>query len=311
MPAERHLRPLDWCAHTLWQQLSPLLPGLVIEVAPRLASTNTTLLERARAEAVAMRVQESHADRIDSALDGESGTHGRRRLTDVAPCLLVAQTQTAGRGRQGKAWLAAPGASLTFSLSMPLAPADWSGLSLAVGLALADALEPMPPVETPRLQLKWPNDLLWCPQGSLTGAGKLGGILIETVAVGTSRVAVIGIGLNIQPLTVSEPLPWGHACLQSLHPGVTAPEALAIVARPVVQAVQAFERQGFAPCVGGFARRDALRGRTVNTSSPQASVGIADGVDHQGLLWLRCGAQRVPVASGEVTLGISAGASGC
>ena len=84
----------------------------------------------------------------------------------------MAEQQTAGRGRQGKAWWSEAGASLTFSLGLPLAPGDWSGLSLAVGLALADALDPLPGAglaspagPPPRLGLKWPNDLILLDDG--------------------------------------------------------------------------------------------------------------------------------------------------
>ena len=65
------------------------------------------------------------------------------------------------------------------SLGLPLAPADWSGLSLAVGLSVAQSLQPQLPVpgsERPRIGLKWPNDL-W-----IDGDRKLGGILIETAS---------------------------------------------------------------------------------------------------------------------------------
>ena len=79
-----------------------------------------------------------------------------RRHGLLAPCLLVAERQTAGRGRHGRPWRSTPGASLTFSLAWPLTRADLSGLSLAVGVALADALDA---TATPRIGLKWPNDL--------------------------------------------------------------------------------------------------------------------------------------------------------
>ncbi|MCK7493397.1 MAG: hypothetical protein MZW92_19855 [Comamonadaceae bacterium] len=78
------------------------------------------------------------------------------------------------------------GQSLTFSLALPLAPADWSGLSLAVGVSLADSLHP-------QVRLKWPNDL-WLDQR------KLGGILVETASHGDGqlqRTVVIGVGINI------------------------------------------------------------------------------------------------------------------
>ena len=142
---------LDWQAEALQQQLLPLLPGLSVQVLAHCTSTNTLLLERARATAQGT---------------APSGHHS----TDTRPCLLVAEHQSQGRGRQGKAWQSALGASLTFSLALPLTLVDWSGLSLAVGLALADALDPpdhrphpLAPAagqQRARLGLKWPNDLL-------------------------------------------------------------------------------------------------------------------------------------------------------
>lgn len=101
---------LDWQAAPLQAALRELLPGLVVQVVAEDTSTNATLLARSRGEE-----------------------------PDRQPCLLVAEHQTAGRGRMGRAWLASRGDSLTFSLALPYAPAGWSGLSLAVGVALAAA----------------------------------------------------------------------------------------------------------------------------------------------------------------------------
>lgn len=285
---------LNWGAEGLWEALEPLLPGLSVEVVATMGSTNTELLARAR---------QSPADALK-------------------PALLVAEQQTAGRGRQGKAWQSAAGASLTFSLALPLALADWSGLSLAVGLALAEALDPVhagPDVGTPRLGLKWPNDLILLDaHGQAPHIGrKLGGILIETVQAGSQRIAVIGMGLNIRPLapgaapdTTAPQLNWGFACVQELQPGLDAPATLARIAVPLVQALQAFERQGFAPLQPAFARRDVLAGRLVTTSLPGLPQGRADGVDGTGTLWLQTADGRRPVASGEVSLK-PAGATPC
>ncbi|MGZ7242464.1 biotin--[acetyl-CoA-carboxylase] ligase, partial [Streptococcus pyogenes] len=64
----------------------------------------------------------------------------RARAGHVDPVLLVAEQQSAGRGRMGRSWASRAGDSLTFSLGLPLQPADWSGLSLAVGVAVAESL---------------------------------------------------------------------------------------------------------------------------------------------------------------------------
>ncbi|MBL8348802.1 MAG: biotin--[acetyl-CoA-carboxylase] ligase, partial [Burkholderiaceae bacterium] len=228
-----------------------------------------------------------------------------RRLADTQPCLLVAEHQSRGRGRQGKEWQSSLGASLTFSLALALAPADWSGLSLAVGLAVAETFDPLGPGVRPRLGIKWPNDLLLVDPAAPQGGRKLGGILIETVQVGDRRMVVIGIGLNLLPQpaeTAEVALSWGYACLQELEYGLTAPAALARLAEPLVRTLLAFEREGFAPLRERFAARDLLAGRAVTTTLPDLPTGVADGVDETGTLWLRVDHRRCPVASGEVSL---------
>jgi BirA family biotin operon repressor/biotin-[acetyl-CoA-carboxylase] ligase len=250
--------------------------------------------------------------------------HGRRQ-GDIQPCLLVAEDQTRGRGRLGRDWISEVGNSLTFSLSMPLAPVQWGGLSLAVGLALAEALDPRPLGEEltgpgsarPRIGLKWPNDL-WLldepdlAQGCASTLGrKLGGILIETVSVGQQRMCVVGVGLNVRPRgsPAAEGLSHGYASLQELDTAITAPAALARVAGPLVQALLRFERQGFEPLMASFRRRDLLRGQAVNTSVPEPLQGVADGVDEQGALLVRVGQGEQAVVkrvlSGEVSVRLS------
>jgi len=286
--------PLRWGAEALWEQLSPLLPGLSVEVVARISSTNTALLERARVVAPAA----EEGDVAQARRSGE-GTAFGRRAADLQPCLLVAEHQTHGRGRQGRVWQAAPGASLTFSLALPLAPPDWSGLSLAVGVALADALDPPADGTVARLGVKWPNDLL-----VLDGdAGrKLGGILIETVAAGARRLAVIGVGINVTPLSGAADNA-GYASVQEFDREATAPQVLARVAQPLVAAVLRFEREGFAGIAADFARRDVLRGRAGRTTLPEVPEGVALGVTTAGALRVQAPGGTVhDVGSGEVSV---------
>ncbi|MEP6874700.1 MAG: biotin--[acetyl-CoA-carboxylase] ligase [Burkholderiales bacterium] len=285
--------PLQWGAEALWQQLEPLLPGLSVEVVHTTRSTNTALLERARA------VRDTGPGSLDAIVRAsvESGAFGRRRI-DLQPCLLVAEHQTAGRGRQGRAWHSSPGASLTFSLALPLAVADWSGLSLVVGVALAEALDDAPPA-TPRIGLKWPNDL-WLLDAPNT-TRKLGGILIETVAAGAQRLAIIGIGLNIRRFEPTE-VNTGFAPLHELDAAATAPAVLARVALPLVQALQQFEREGFAAFAARFAARDVLLGRHVTTTLSEVPQGIARGVSAQGALLVETDTGLQHVGSGEVSV---------
>lgn len=258
-----------WGTQALWEAVSPLLPGLSIEVVEQIGSTNGELIERLRVVASSGRTRHVRAD-------------------DLCPCLLVAEQQTQGRGRLGRAWQSSAGASLTFSLSLPLQREDWSGLSLAVGLSVAEALDP----EAKHLGLKWPNDL-WVSDGSHR---KLGGILIEALSVGQTRVAVIGIGLNILPLGQ------GVASLSEFHPGASAPWALTKLLPVLVQRLQRFEQQGFAEAVEAFAARDILRGRTLTTTDPACPLGLAEGVDVDGALLLRGDTGPYRIVSGEVSV---------
>ena len=300
-------QPIRWGAEALWRQLVPLLPGLSVDVVPRVLSTNTSLLERARAAPDAR--DNAGADSADVVVrrSVESGAFGRRAV-DLQPCLLVAEHQSAGRGRQGRPWQSLPGASLTFSLGLPLAATDWSGLSLAVGVALCEALEPAG-TAGPRIGLKWPNDL-WLMDGPLLGAApgrKLGGILIETVAAGSQRLVVIGIGLNVLPFDAAE-ANTGFASLHELDAAATSPTVLAKIALPLVQALQLFEREGFAAFAERFAAHDLLCGRTVRTTSPEVPEGIARGVSLHGALLVQSASGIASVASGEVSVRLAPGA---
>lgn len=282
--------PVEWAdlQAMLTLALQAPSPGLHVQVLDEVDSTNTRLLERAR--------------------------------HDPTPCLLVAARQTAGRGRLGRPWQTQPGASLSFSIGLPLAPQRWEGLSLAVGLALADALDPPDTTPsnlpsrhananpaTPALGLKWPNDL-WRWEGPGLGR-KLGGVLIETTLQHArqrqQRYCVVGVGLNIAPLAA--PGAEGRACLQELQPRATPAAALLQVAAPLLQALRTFETAGFAPLVAAYARRDLLRGQAVRTTAQAdhtGGPGIAEGVDSNGALIVR-GERLQRIMSGEVSVRFS------
>jgi BirA family biotin operon repressor/biotin-[acetyl-CoA-carboxylase] ligase len=291
---------LPWDTEALYQSLVGDLPGLCVEVLARTDSTNSQLLERARSAGGRRDQPVTQPGELAQGSPHEPPSPRGRRSADIQPCLLIAEQQTQGRGRQGRAWHAGPpGASLCFSLSLPLAPPDWGGLSLAVGSTLADALDDHTP---PRIGLKWPNDL-WLLDAD--GAGrKLGGILIETLAVGSRRMVVVGVGLNIAPQSPSMPLASGCAWLQEIHPTLDAPGVLHRIARPLVRALLHFERHGFdAALQARYAARDLLRGRAVTTTALGAERGVAEGVSERGALRVRTPDQALhEVASGEVSV---------
>ncbi|MBB6576234.1 BirA family biotin operon repressor/biotin-[acetyl-CoA-carboxylase] ligase [Comamonas odontotermitis] len=276
--------PIRWPAEAIWQAVEPQLPGFTIEIMPSIDSTNTELMRRAR--------------------------EGRQE-----PILLVAEQQTAGRGRLGRPWRSEVGDSLMFSLGLPLAPRDWSGLSLAVGVSVAESLQPQMSMEdratlqAPKIGLKWPNDL-W-----LTGDRKLAGILVETASFMASgdhstsaggyfeqqalRYVVIGIGINVRA-PQGEGLSTIPGSLQMVDSRWDAPQALAAVVPALVATVQAFARQGFAPLQQRFAARDALAGRAVSLSD--GTQGTAQGVAADGALQVQTAAGLVGVTSSEISV---------
>jgi len=285
----------QWGVEALWQDLEPLLPGLSIEVLARVESTNAVLVERVRREHAAPTPQPGDSRTVDARPDSRAGDtrpYGRRQH-DLHPCLLVAEHQSHGRGRQGRSWHSTAGASLTFSISLPLEVADWSGLSLVVGTAIAEALDP----HGDRLRLKWPNDL-WLDQR------KLGGILIETVPAGNLRMAVIGVGLNIsdRARVADSQLNTGFAALQELLPEITPPQALARLAPALIKALASFPSEGFAAWRERFARRDLLQGRTVTAGLLE---GTAAGVSERGELLVQTAHGPQAVTGGEVSVRLS------
>ncbi|MBE7420147.1 MAG: biotin--[acetyl-CoA-carboxylase] ligase [Ideonella sp.] len=301
---------VTWHTEPLWRDLSRLLPGLAIEVVERCESTNTVLVERARRSGGGAEPAPTRPGELEPPISGpiplvEATPHGRR-AGDTQPCLLVAEQQTRGRGRWGRSWESSAGASLTCSLALPFTPPDWSGLSLAVGVALADALDPAHDTACGHLELKWPNDLMWVGRAG-TDARKLGGILIESVPVGQQRMAVIGVGLNIAPQALTD-LSLGYACLQEIDPDIDAPQALARIARPWIAAVLQFQREGFAPFAARFAARDHLRGRAVSTTLDAVPHGVAEGIDDSGALLVRAGNVLHSIGAGDVSVRAQGGA---
>ena len=257
---------IQWPAEAIWEAVSPLLPTFSVEVVPEIDSTNTELMRRARAG-------------------------------QLEPVLLVAERQSAGRGRLGRNWSSGGGVdggaveagaalpSLTFSLGLPLTPLDWSGLSLAVGLSVVESLHPA-------LQLKWPNDV-WLQDR------KMAGILIETASVGEVRYAVIGVGINIV-LRDIQGLSMPPAALREVLPDMDAPTALARVAAPLVAAIRRFETEGFALLRAAFHTRDLLYGRELVCSD--GITGMARGVDASGALLVHTDTGLKKITSAEVSV---------
>ncbi|MDD5176922.1 MAG: biotin--[acetyl-CoA-carboxylase] ligase [Sterolibacterium sp.] len=211
--------------------------------------------------------------------------------------VLAAERQSAGRGRRGHAWLSAPGASLTFSLLWRF-PSNTllSGLSLAVGVALARAMEAL---DIPEISLKWPNDVL------LNGS-KLAGVLIELVPGTHLAAAVLGVGINLRlPEEMPDEIRKTAAALADV--GINLPTPSTLLAKLLIalhEALQSFAEQGFAGLRSEWLNRNAYAGQEVRLLSDFAPplVGYCRGVDSDGALLLETEAGMLRIISGEVSL---------
>lgn len=219
------------------------------------------------------------------------------RAGEPAGLVLVAERQTAGRGRLDRDWEAPARAGLTFSVLLrprEVPPADRGWLPLLTGLAVAEAVTELDP-DLP-VALKWPNDLL-------AGAHerKLGGILVELVA----DAAVVGIGINVS--TAESELPVPTATSLALEGGRTDRDPLL---RSVLRRLAGRYRDwaaagGDADACGlraAYVARCATLGRAVRIKRPARPdlVGVAGDIDRSGQLVVRTEAATENVGAGDV-----------
>ena len=238
-------------------------------------------------------------DEIDSTSSELTRRMARR---DIHGVVLAAELQSAGRGRRGKTWSGVFGGSITFSLGWRFEQGAGflAGLSLAVGVAVARALE----FEGfTGIGLKWPNDLIHRHR-------KFGGILIELNgdALGPSTT-VIGIGLNVRlPAAIQSQIEQPVTHLAQIA-GKRAPpiDRNRLIARLLVELVDVLTRyakDGFAAFATEWQHRHVYHGKPVRLLLPDGVtvVGKVAGVDASGALVLADGPRRTRFLSGEISL---------
>ncbi len=237
------------------------------------------------------------ADSIDST---NSELTRRAASRDVHGHLLAAEWQTAGRGRRGREWSAVIGGSLSFSLGWRFerGAGFLSGLPLAVGLAVARALEAG---DFHGVALKWPNDLVH-------GHAKLGGILVELS--GDARgptLAIIGVGLNVRlPASLRREIaqPVTDLAAVAAQRAIDRTALLARIAVELIAMLRIYAIEGFTPFRAAWQRRHALQRKPVRIVLPDGGVvrGQVVGVDADGALVLDSAGRRSRYFSGEVSL---------
>lgn len=242
-----------------------LMPDLLVEVVDTVPSTNAAVAARA----------------LEGAPDG---------------LVIVAETQTAGRGRLDRTWITPAGGALAFSMLLrPQTPTRaWPWLPLLTGYAVDKALK----ARGVDAGVKWPNDVL-------IGEKKVAGILVERLETPDGPAAVVGVGLNVG-LTADElPVPTATSLGLELGAPVDRTEVLVEVLNAIREAFVAWEAGGDLNgmrLAESYAAACVTVGRQVKVDLPDGSVltGLAVEIDPTGQLVVEADGVRHPVSAGDV-----------
>lgn len=238
---------------------------------------------------------------------GSTNTEATKWATEGAPegALVVADHQSAGRGRWGRNWFSEPGSALQMSLIVrPRSPVDVMGLlTTAVGVACAEAIEIAAGV---RPRLKWPNDVT-------VEERKLAGILVESHVTGpTLDFAVIGIGVNVRPPVQDVP-PEVAARATNVYDEITTAGSDKKPTRVELLGwiLDSFERiyprlgsgAGATEILERASKRSDVLGRSVAVTLPdgRSVEGVARRLLPSGALEIEAGEDHVAVRAGEIT----------
>ena len=264
----------QWVALDAGQIVAELPPALRQIWHPRVVATTLS----------------THTDMADAARDGLP-----------AGSVLLAEAQTAGRGRAGRRWITPAGSQVALSLIWRLdspPPDGLPGLSLVTGLAAVECLQQM---GLNGVALKWPNDVYWNER-------KLGGILVEVQGNPAARCAlVVSIGINVTTCAsatavceVDQPI---VDCLTVLGIVPDRNRMAALFLSAWYGALQRFMASGFASFVDEWSRYDYLHGRAVEMQvAGRVVAGRAAGVDATGALQVQTANGIQACYAGDVQL---------
>ena len=237
-------------------------------------------------------------DIVDS-IDSTNAALLREHASIAHRHCLAAEFQSAGRGRRGRDWLAAPGGGITCSLGWRFEQGinALTGLSLAIGVAVLRALQQC---GYTGLQLKWPNDLLWQQR-------KLCGILVEVQGESDgTTLAIIGIGINVHlPAMARKHIAQAVTDLQEISGNTPNRNVLlATLLNTLVETIILFEQQGLATLQHEWNTADAYAGQVIQVTLANGNTltGVANGINEQGALLLQTAQGKLlSLHSGEIT----------
>lgn len=223
-----------------------------------------------------------------------------RRLDQgqVAPFIVVAEQQTAGRGRRGRRWVSPFGENLYYSLVLRVSGGmrQIEGLSLVVGLALLQALRD---AGVTSVGLKWPNDVL-------ADGRKIAGILLELSGDPADVChVVVGVGVNVNMLAIDEALidqPW-TSMRTELGLYIDRNVLVCALNRQLSSYLQRHQERGFASLKDEWQSNHLWQGRTVVLMAGAQSVtGEVVGIDATGAIRLRVAGEERSFSGGELSL---------
>jgi BirA family biotin operon repressor/biotin-[acetyl-CoA-carboxylase] ligase len=194
--------------------------------------------------------------------------------------LVTADEQTAGRGRQGRAWVAPARSAVLMSLVLRELDERFPLVPLVAAVAVAEACESLAPVSC---AIKWPNDV-WVERR------KVAGILVEGRP--GEGWAVLGIGLNVEPVEFPEEL-------SSIATSLGVEGGVPLATGALLEALALWLGKGVPEVLAAWRARDALRGEQVRWDG---GAGVAAGIDDSGSLMVQTDAGLVTLGAGEVHL---------
>lgn len=298
---------LEISRSAVWKRLQHLQESLEIKLyavtgkgyklAKPIQLFDLDFLQQSLRKSIALRYQPE----VDLYLTTDSTNRSALELArqrPQIPRLVLAEMQTAGRGRRGRQWLSPIGGNLYLSLYwwFDVMPEAIGSLSLLAAIVLARQLEA---IGVPHCELKWPNDVRY--QGK-----KLAGILLEMQGEASGGCGlVIGIGVNLDMqgvMTESIEQPWTDVVSITTR-AVDRHRLTTLLVTDLIESLSKFSEEKLSKHLDEWKSRDILTGKLVNLELPNETLhGIARGIDAQGAFLLEQDGKIRRFYSGEVSV---------
>jgi BirA family transcriptional regulator, biotin operon repressor / biotin---[acetyl-CoA-carboxylase] ligase len=282
-------RELDISRTAIWKHVCSLRnEGYVIESAPRKGYLLKATIDRLLPAEIGAALR---SNRLGSRIVFEKEVDSTNRLARdlaisgaVEGTLVVAESQSGGRGRKGRNWYSPPGEGIYVSLVLRprFQPAEAPKMTLLAGVALAETLIPIVPS---RVTIKWPNDVL-------AGEKKVAGILIEvSTEIDSIDYMVVGVGLNVNTPTGCFPAELRERATSlatEIGHTVDRTEILRVFLERLERYYDLIGREGFAPVIKRWRELSDMAGRRVRVHSFDRSLeGTIAGIDDEGVLLVK------------------------